>query len=154
MIEEPTLVHTFGVRVDGVDRCPLCPGEHGGPGPCDQSVYSKKRRRFIRIHLQEFITAYYNPDQRYASAVRARLNREYIDKPDDHDCSCWCPQERCGLTPEECGRRRHFHQACGECLRLRVQLKPQEPVEFGRTTQVHPPMPSVEMLDLLVRIAA
>lgn len=146
MIEEPTLVHTFGQRIDGVDMCPLCPGEHGGRGPCDLRRYSARLRRFIMVphHFEAFHAAYLNPDRRSASNELARLAREFQTLPPRHDCWCWCPRED--------GAR--GYPACAECLRLRRDQKPQEAPEFGRTAAVHAPMPDTTLLDLAAGLLA
>lgn len=138
--------HTYGVRIDGVDRCPLCPGEHNTPGPCDRSRYSARQRRFIRVpqHFEALRTAYLNPDKRSASSELARLRREFQTLPPRHDCWCICPREDLsrGYPP------------CAECLRLRRDQKPQEAAEFGHTGAVHAPMPDTTMLDLMAGLLA
>lgn len=140
------LEHTFGVKINGVDRCPLCPGERGTAGKCDHSRYSARQRRFLRVplHLQAYLAALYNPDKRAASSELARLAREYQTLPPRHDCWCICPREDLSRG----------YPACAECLRLRRDQKPQEAPEFGRTGAVNAPQPDATMLDLIAGLLA
>lgn len=146
MIEFDDLQHTFGIRQDGVDKCPLCPGEHQSPGPCDQRRYSARQRRFIQhpMHFEAFLSAYLNPDKRSASNELARLAREYQTLPPRHDCWCKCPREDLSRG----------YPACHLCLALRRDQKSQEPAEFGHTGAVHPPMPDTTLLDLFAGLLA
>lgn len=136
--------HTFGVRINGEDKCPLCPGEHLGPGPCDLSRYSARQRRFLLVpmHLEALISAHYNPDKRAASSELARLAREYQTLPPRHNCWCVCPNVV------------HGRASCEQCKELQRNQKPQEPIAMGRTGHVQAPMPSAQMLDLIAGLLA
>lgn len=149
------LDHTYGVKDGGIDRCPLCPGPHGGPGPCDLARYSGKRRRFVMAHRPAYVTAHYNPDKRSSQNELARLEREYQTLPPRHFCWCVCPREGC----PEWGSPSHSFDThhckgrpgppCAECLRLRRTVDAEPLIDFGRTGAVHAPLPGlVEMLDL------
>lgn len=138
--------HTFGLKINGIDKCPLCPGERGTPGRCDQRLYSARQRRFLRVplHLTAYLAALYNPDKRSASNELARLAREYQTLPPRHDCWCICPREDLSRG----------YPACSECLRLRRDQKPQEAAEFGHTGAVNAPLPDTTMLDLIAGLLA
>lgn len=138
-VDTEELQHSYGVKIDGVDRCPLCPGPHGGAGPCDLSRYGGRHRRFVRAHMQEFIAIYENPDQRYASALRTRLTREEATLPFGHYCWCVCPREDLSRG----------YPACSSCLELRRDQKSQEAAAIGHTAAVHAPTPYAEMLDFM-----
>lgn len=140
MIELEELQHTFGQRINGVDRCPLCPGEHSGPGTCDHTRSSRKRRRFdlVPFHREEILNALINPDRSAASAVRERQNEEYRSLPPGHICSCVCPNVL------------HGRRSCDECRRLHENEVPRVTIEIGRTAVIHAPMPDAAILDLML----
>lgn len=140
---EPELRHTYGRKeesVDGIDRCPLCPGDHGGPGPCDHSRTRRKRRRFDLVpwHLEETLNALINPDRSAASAVMERQNEEFRSLPSRHICTCECPNVN------------HGRPSCEDCRKRRANEVPQVTIEIGRTAAVHPPSPHAATLDLLL----
>jgi hypothetical protein len=127
--------HTLG------DACPSCPGEHGGPGPCDHTVYGRAYLRFVQAHAQEFRTAYFNPDKRTSRGLLQRLAREYVELPPRHVCSCTCPSEDISRG----------YPACPECRKQRERdqwIQQDVGAEIGRTAAVHAPMPDVLMLDI------
>jgi hypothetical protein len=161
-------LHTFGVRNEhGIDACPLCPGPHGGPGPCDHHAWSRKQRRFIAAHIEEFTAAYENPDQRAASHIMARLTTELQNLPRGHICSepGGCPYQSQSRGIPACPPCRARWQAqatamCAACSNLPRQFRPRDcgecallvggqdfGVEIGRTTPVNAPMPMTLLLD-------
>lgn len=118
------MTHTFDAA------CPACPGAHGGRGPCDRYVYSRKQLRFVRAHQEAFDTAYLNPDKRTSRAELDRLDAERRTLPPRHDCSCWPAH-------------------CRACLKLAQQRTlDASAVEIGHTAAVHAPMPPAMLLDV------
>lgn len=133
------LEHSYGRRTadNPTARCPLCPGEHGGPGPCDHHAYTRQRLRFIRIHQEAYSAAYLSPDPQAASNELERLSREYRTLPPRHDCSCW---------PEHC-------RACA-ALGAQRPRGSDVAVSIGRGSLVNAPCPMVLMLDVEAGYAA
>lgn len=137
-------------------RCPACPGEHGGPGRCDQVRYSRREVAFILAHREEYLTLQLAVGGS-ARALKERLDREYRTLPSRHVCSCkedHCAS--CAVLSVVCVRCRAvpLHSRardCESCARLRVQ---DVGLEIGRTSPVHAPSPSAEFLDLLIATAA
>lgn len=158
--------HTFGVRTNGEDKCPLCPGEHGGKGPCDHRRYTAKQRRFVAAHIEEYVAAYENPDATAASHVLARLDEERRNLSRGHVCSepGGCPSENKARGIPACPVCRarwqaQINQVCADCSRLPRQFRPKHcpqctalggqefGVEIGRTTPVNAPAPMTLLLD-------
>jgi hypothetical protein len=133
--------HSFGQHTDDnpTGICTLCPGEHGGPGPCDHAQYSRKRIRHILAHREAYTAAYLNPDPRAASNELIRLEAEYRTLPPHHSCSC-----------QKLNARGVYVWDCLVC----AQLDARRPrgldvaLEIGRTSLINPPLPLVAMLDL------
>lgn len=124
--------HSFG------RDCPLC-GEGASGVRCDLSTYSPRRVRFVLAHREAYEAAYLNPNRAAASNEIERLEREYHTLPPRHVCTCWCSFLR----------ERQTGNVCTECARRRANSVRQDVgVVIGRTTHVHPPMPSAAMLDL------
>jgi len=125
--------HTFGERIAGVDACPRCPGPNGGAGPCDQSCYTSRQRRFVfhRNHYEAIVADHYNPDKTAGAHERVRQEACRRDPPRGHICWCSCPKESLDRA----------WPACDPCLRHRANLKQQEPVAMGRTARVEAPLP-------------
>lgn len=126
-------------------RCPLCPGEHGGPGPCDQQNYSRRRLAFIRAHQEAYDAAYTNPDPKAASNELERLRREWETLPFRHACTCPRLNRRTGII--------EYH--CLQCRKIGDQIPKQDIArEMGRTSPINAPMPLVVVLDLYAGYAA
>ncbi len=158
--------HTYGLKQDGVDRCPLCPGPHGGPGPCDHGLWTSKQRRFVAAHLEEYTAAYENPDARAGSHILARLEEERHNLPRGHICSepGGCPAENHARGIPACPVCRarwqaQANQMCPACQKLPRQFRPRNcgdcaalggmelGAEIGRTSSITPPAPMTIMVD-------
>ena len=120
----------------------------------DQLGYSSRFIRFVRLsaHAEAFRAAYLDQSSSSRNEL-ARLHREYETLPPRHDgwCPGECPSERCGLTEQECGRRRHFHSPCLECRRLRQSVQYVDigrEVDYGGHRVTSGVVPSPMVLDL------
>lgn len=119
-------------------RCRQCPGEHGGPGPCDHQRYGRRWLRFARRHREGLGWGAMAGQGRAGANELRRLEREFATLPPRHDCSCRCPREEAGFGP------------CPECVRIRAHMRAwQIPEETGGGHhRAHAPMPTPVLLDL------
>lgn len=170
MIDSPDLEnlhHSFGLKVDGIDRCPLCPGPHGGPGPCVHRNWSRWDERFVERHIVEYTAAYENPDPAYSTHMLEMLGEEKQNCPRGHICNepGGCPKENKtrGIPPCPICKKRweaQARQVCVDCSKYPRQFRPvscpacqalgaqdSAAVEIGHTSPVTAPAPLTIMVD-------
>lgn len=164
MMDELDQLETLATEHTFSKRCPLCPGEHGGPGPCDHARYGARYLRFARRHLEGLSWGPVGGEGRSGSNQAEYLRREWALLPPRHDCTCICPREQVGCARWSLPKHnRQDHRCegppsppCPECVRIRQQLRElqiPESTSGGGRGMAHSPTPDPLLLDLITGFA-
>lgn len=162
--------HTFNERslANPSGECLTCGDGHRGV-PCVHSHRSRKLDKFIEKHIDEYASAFTNPDRSAASHVLERLEEERRNLPRGHICSepGGCPSENKQRGIPACpvclarwrAQAAAASDVCAACQKLPRQFRPKACVgcaalgdveigmEIGRTSPVSAPAPMTVMLD-------